>query len=87
MPKQPSQNVEARDFSLVQVQLNVYAELLQMSFPSAVFKCHPEVLSPSAIPECKSPRCMLKLNKAIDGQRFPVELQWCFRGKCFLAMR
>ena len=57
MPKQPSQNVAARDFSLVLDQLNVYAELLQVSFPSAVFKCRPEVLSPSALPECKSPRC------------------------------
>ena len=62
MPKQPSQNVAARDFSLVLNQLNVYAELLQVSFPSAVSKCRPEVLSPpSALPEYKPQGAILSL--------------------------
>jgi hypothetical protein len=61
MPKQPSQNVAARDFSLALDQLNVYAELLRVSLPGAVLKCYPQGA--------------ILLSKAIDGPRFPVELQ------------
>jgi hypothetical protein len=82
MSKIPSQNVAARDFSLKLDQLNVQAELLRVSFPSAVLKCYPQVPYPSA-----NPQGAILLSKTIDGPRFPVELQWCFRGKCILAMR